>query len=558
LDSKTRPLSLPRPSCVLLPLAALAVLGSAASPGVEVRKLSLAPTPGGDVLRFRVGPDGMHVAYVGDLEIDSRPELFVVGTAPGAPHLALNPPLVAGGGVGTTTFCFTPDGSRVLFTADVDVRDHNDLYSAPVDGSAAAVRLNDPVDESSSHPQIVGFTDDGRAVFLASDIASEVQELYAAPVDGSSPAQRLNADIGDPIFSPYVLTHGVTEAVLLADGERVLYRVGATTAAGYFVAPLDGSQAASALGDLGTWKLANDTVVYRRTIFLHGLRLDGSPPTLLPTSPVLGDFAVDPSGEHVLYSTDTVLSRIPVDGGRSPVSLTPPAAGGGHAILPHPDGRRVLYTAAQESAGVVELWVTAPGPRSARAPGPTGDATIDARGVNGPATIRLNLPLDPGEAVLTNDTQASPRFWLTPDGRTVLFYQSRAEGGAEVYAVDSRGASPAVRLSGEVPPNGTVTHHLPSTFGTSSTYPRISADGRRVVFGAGTSSAVVELYEAPIAGGAVPRRVSGDLVAGGDVLDPIGSLAFELTPAGDAVVYVADQEQDGVHELFLSELPPLP
>jgi hypothetical protein len=74
---------------------------------------------------------------------------------------------------------------------------------------------------------------------------------------------------------------------------------------------------------------------------------------------------------------------------------------------------------------------------------------------------------------------------------------------------------------------------------------QVSADGRVVVYGADRSvDERFELFRAPITGGP-SERVSGELVAGGDVT------AFALGRAG-RVFYLADQETDGVVELHAS------
>jgi Tol biopolymer transport system component len=70
-------------------------------------------------------------------------------------------------------------------------------------------------------------------------------------------------------------------------------------------------------------------------------------------------------------------------------------------------------------------------------------------------------------------------------------------------------------------------------------------DGRRFVYLADQDQdEVFELYGARTDGGAPPVKLSAPLVAGGDVA------CFRISPDGARVVYEADQVRDGVEELF--------
>ena len=73
---------------------------------------------------------------------------------------------------------------------------------------------------------------------------------------------------------------------------------------------------------------------------------------------------------------------------------------------------------------------------------------------------------------------------------------------------------------------------------------QISPDSTRVVFRATKDTAgVFELYSTPIAS-AGPVKISGLLVAGGDVSD------FQLSPDSARVVFRADKDTDDVLELY--------
>jgi hypothetical protein len=75
---------------------------------------------GGDVRDLLVRPDGGRILYLADQEVDEKFELF--SAAPdGGSLVKLNGPLAVGGDVVVEGLAFSPDGNRVLYTADQGV-----------------------------------------------------------------------------------------------------------------------------------------------------------------------------------------------------------------------------------------------------------------------------------------------------------------------------------------------------------------------------------------------------------------------------------------------------
>jgi hypothetical protein len=139
-------------------------------------------------------------------------------------------------------------------------------------------------------------------------------------------------------------------------------------------------------------------------------------------------------------------------------------------------------------------------------------------------------------------------------------FKATGASAVELFSARTDGRAPPVKLNGPLVPGGDVTYPG-SLGGVSGVYllPRISADGRRVVYLADAdTNGVNELYAVPIDGSGPAVAVCGPFPSGGDALTTNGRPAFALTPDGSGVVYIGDQEQDGRHELFVSELPPLP
>ena len=78
---------------------------------------------------------------------------------------------------------------------------------------------------------------------------------------------------------------------------------------------------------------------------------------------------------------------------------------------------------------------------------------------------------------------------------------------------------------------------------------KISPDGATVVYRADQDTdGVFELYSVPITGGA-PTKLNGPLIPGGDVQS-----GFQISPDGATVVYIAEQDTNGVAELYAAWL----
>jgi len=134
-----------------------------------------------------------------------------------APAVRLN---VASPAPVSTQFDITPDGTRVVFIHRVGAV--TNLYSAPIDGSAPAKRLN-PVLRNGRQVSTFDIDPSGRVLYVADQAAFERFQLYRVPVDGSERAWRVN-----PLFGP---TADIDAAVTLTpafaytpDGNEVLYR----------------------------------------------------------------------------------------------------------------------------------------------------------------------------------------------------------------------------------------------------------------------------------------------------------------------------------------------
>ncbi|NOT30630.1 MAG: hypothetical protein HOP15_09315 [Planctomycetes bacterium] len=102
------------------------------------------------------------------------------------------PPLSPSDPTPAPPIVITPDGTRVVFRADLDADEVYGIYSALLDGSQPYVRLNDPL---TSTGDVLSFRlswDGKRVIYMADPFANEVFELFSVPIDRSSSPVRLN------------------------------------------------------------------------------------------------------------------------------------------------------------------------------------------------------------------------------------------------------------------------------------------------------------------------------------------------------------------------------
>jgi hypothetical protein len=176
-----------------------------------------------------------------------------------------------------------------------------------------------------------------------------------------------------------------------------------------------------------------------------------------------------------------------------------------------PDGARAVYLADQVTNDVVELFSVA----------------LDG---SSPA-VRISAPMVTGGDVTS--VQVAP-----DSGRVVYLADQLVNNQVELFGVAITGGA-VVRLNSALVSGGNVSS------GTLT----ISADSRWVVYQADANvDGVNELFRARVDRAGIPERLNGPLVPGGGV----GGLTppFRVGPDGETVVFVADQRQNDVVELF--------
>lgn len=125
-------------------------------------------------------------------------------------------------------------------------------------------------------------------------------------------------------------------------------------------------------------------------------------------------------------------------------------------------------------------------------------------------------------------------FNVSSDGSWAVYLADQEQDGTtEIYSVGVTGGA-RTKLNAPLVANGDVLDF------------RISPDSARVVYLADQDvDGRRELYMVPIQGHADPTRLNASLVEGGKV-----QYDFAVSPDSVRVVYVADQESDGVYEVY--------
>ncbi|MCB8943370.1 MAG: hypothetical protein H6658_06420 [Ardenticatenaceae bacterium] len=248
---------------------------------------------------------------------------------------------------------------------------------------------------------------------------------------------------------------------------------------------------------------------------LMNLKLSG----MMPDTADVIQARLSPDGQTAVFMADVVtdnafeLYSVPVDGSAEPTLLSSGLLPSGtmvEAFAIAPDGSRVVYVAAQDTTDVLELYSV-----------PMGGGT----------SVKLNPTI-----TAVNGGVLSCCFKISQDSSRVIFLTDwEFENDFELFSVPIDGGTP-VRLNSDLPPNGAVVDF------------ELSQDGSRVVYLAYQDAFnILELFAVPVAGGA-KYQLNDTLVPGGNVYN------FVISPDSSQVVYVADQEMQGVWELYVVPL----
>jgi hypothetical protein len=299
------------------------------------------------IFDFQISPDSSRVVYKVDQQTVNVLELYSVPIkGPAAAGIKLNGTLVPGGNV--VGFNISQDSSRVVYTADQETDNHFELYSVPLAGPAAAgIKLNGVLGAVGSVNGVFRISpDSSRVVYNAIQETATAYDLYSVPLAGPAAA-------GIKLNRPLPLNGEFADFQISPDSSRLVYTAAQDTVGvqELYSVPLVGPAAAGI-------KL-NRTAVSAENVFDLKIRAPGN---------VL-DLKISPDSNRVVYianlKTATVydLYSVPIKGPAvTGIQINGTLVAGGN-VFPFfyqisPDSGRVFYMADQDTAGVLELYMT--------------------------------------------------------------------------------------------------------------------------------------------------------------------------------------------------------
>ncbi|NOZ70820.1 MAG: hypothetical protein GXP38_02730 [Chloroflexi bacterium] len=480
----------------------------------EVTKLVSMPAFGDVKADYKVSPDGQYVVYRADQDTDDVIELYSIPLTGGVPT-KLSGPMVDSGDV--SSFKISPDSSQVVYIADQNKDGKDELFSVPITGPASA-------GATINHTPFFGFDDvydftispDSQWVVyrahwidssnLPDFSAEKIIELYRVPIAGGTVVKLVN-------FGSFLKYSDVYDYAISPDGERIVYLANQETIyAGTFrVRELYSKPLFGPTGNCGAGPV--DQCLLTTTTKLNKTLAEGGD---------VMNFQVAHNGSRVVYAADQEADKVYE---LFSVPLTGPATAGvkisgalatGGIVWPgyniSPDSIRVVYRAEQDNDNVVEVY------------------SVAIAGASG-SDVKLNLPLVSGGAVWGSSI-------VLDSSRALYAGDIETDSVVELFSVPITGpASASIKLNSALVAGGNVLMSMSRP------------DGSHVVYIADQDADnVQELYCVPAAGPASSgTKISAPQISGGDV----GNALF--SPHSNKVVYLADQDIDDIHELYVTE-----
>jgi len=307
-------------------------------------------------------------------------------------------------------FRLDPSGERVVYRAGQEVDGKLELFSVPSDGSGPPLRLNPRLATGGSVSDF-RIAPDGREVVFRADLAGNGRfEVFGGPITGERPPTRLHHRLGLRVVTNYAVSADGRRVVLRGDlavaGQNELFSV-ASSGALPFVRALGGG--------------AREQLV-RLTPLASG-------------QDVQPDFALT-ADRQVLFragagglSGKQELFRVPIDGSAPPQRLSAALVTGRTvtSFALSSDGAWVVYRADQRANDLFELF---------------------------------KVPLAGGAAVVLDALPVwadVKEFQIAPDAGFVFYRADRsADEFYELFAVPLDGSGPARKLNNRLAPGGDV------------------------------------------------------------------------------------------------------
>jgi len=172
--------------------------------GAEIIKLSDPLVAGGNVVAFKISPDGIYVAYVADQDTAGLFELYVVPVDKSGNETAVKVSVSVEGigikeicqGSGDYVFAWASDSSRIAYIADAAdlVVGFFELFSSTPDGKEKNL-ISDLVDTNSDVQDFEWAPNSTLIAYVADQRSPGLYELYVSPNDSNTPNFRISGPI---------------------------------------------------------------------------------------------------------------------------------------------------------------------------------------------------------------------------------------------------------------------------------------------------------------------------------------------------------------------------
>ncbi|MBX7206992.1 MAG: hypothetical protein K1X78_01665 [Verrucomicrobiaceae bacterium] len=459
-------------------------------------KLNAPMVTGGDITEFKISPDSQRVVWRADAEVDNTRELYSRAIDGSAAQVKLNHAVVAAGG-SVLSFEISRDSTRVVWLGDPDVFNQREMFSRLIDGSAAEVKLNDPMIAAGSANFFFQISpNSARVVWVADADTDNVGEVYSRAIDGSGAQVKLN----DP-FTNAGAAAG-TRVKISPDSARVVWTADAT--------------------------INNKDDLFSRAIDGSGAQATLSGP-LVPGSFVGPGPLISADSLRVVYVKTfagvTQLFSRPIDGSGTEVLINDPMVTGGSAtgfLEISPNSARVVWNADANTDGVVEIYTRA----------------IDGSGTQ----VKLNNAMVAGGNVLNE-------FHFTADSSRVYWMaDADIDTAVELYSRPADGSGTQVKVNNPLAAGSSI-----------NAIPEPTADGLRIVWRANAdSTSTFELYTRRIDASDAQFKLNDPFVAGGNIPSITAAKGFHVSANGARAVYIADQVTNDIFELWSATMPSPP
>ena len=232
-------------------------------------KLNSTLVSAGDVTSFIISPDGSRVVYRADQDTDGIAELYSVSISGGTPT-KLNGTMVSGGNVDSdNTYKITPDGTKVVYIADQDTDEDDEIYSVSILGGTPT-KLNGTLVSGGDVDTFNISSDSNFVTYRADQDTDGVIEIYSV----SMPCEAPIASASDEVFGTETFSTITLSSYVAPSGGATGYAIYINDS-NSFTAPSDGEEPTANT----IWQGSGQQAIYFGTSISPNITVTGLSPS---------------------------------------------------------------------------------------------------------------------------------------------------------------------------------------------------------------------------------------------------------------------------------------